>query len=141
MQKLKELERLKDIYKKFLEEIEAIEGSSAESNHVQVRGTCMEEPLLLDDMYSTSNFVVPTTSTSGRSPQHSMISPVKSHNPWSNYKGGVKARVTEGPGIYYLGVIDMLQEWNFKKKGERFLKTKFLRKDPEGLSAIEPVAY
>jgi len=64
-----------------------------------------------------------------------------SKSPWSNYRGGVKARVTEGPGIYYLGIIDMLQEWNFKKKGERCLKTTFLRKDGDGLSAIEPNKY
>merc|ERR1719494_1801447 len=61
--------------------------------------------------------------------------------PWSDYSGGVQARVTEGPGIYYFGIIDMLQDWNFWKRGERFLKTKFLRKNPDGLSAIDPLQY
>jgi len=38
-------------------------------------------------------------------------------------------------------VIDFLQEWNLKKRMERFAKTKLKNKDPAGLSAIEPIAY
>ena len=55
--------------------------------------------------------------------------------------GGMRARLVEGPGTYYIGIIDVLQEWNFKKKMERFLKMYFKRYDGDGLSAIEPVAY
>jgi hypothetical protein len=33
--------------------------------------------------------------------------------------GGVKARVIEGPGIYFFGIIDILQEYNTNKKLER----------------------
>merc|ERR1719494_1723023 len=60
---------------------------------------------------------------------------------WCDFSSGVPARITEGPGIYYMGIIDMLQEWNFWKKAEHFLKTKFLWKDPKGLSAIAPNLY
>ena len=40
-----------------------------------------------------------------------------------------------------MAVIDFLQDWNFSKKGERFIKTTLLGKDPDNLSAIEPIRY
>ena len=42
---------------------------------------------------------------------------------------------------YHLSLIDFLQDWNLKKRMERFAKTKLRNKDPAGLSAIEPSAY
>lgn len=51
------------------------------------------------------------------------------------------AAAVEGAGSFYLGIIDILQEWNWDKWLERFFKTVFLRKDGEGLSAIEPHQY
>lgn len=36
--------------------------------------------------------------------------------------GGMHATVVEGPGTYYMGIIDVLQHWNWEKKLERFLK-------------------
>jgi hypothetical protein len=41
--------------------------------------------------------------------------------------------------MYHIAIIDYLQEWNLNKKGERFIKTKVLLKNADGLSAIEPV--
>jgi hypothetical protein len=55
--------------------------------------------------------------------------------------GGMRARLVEGPGTYYIGIIDVLQEWNWNKKIERFLKIYFKRNDADGISAIEPAAY
>lgn len=55
--------------------------------------------------------------------------------------GGMRARLVEGPGTYYIGIIDVLQEWNFKKKMERFLKINVKRYDGDGISAIEPISY
>lgn len=52
-----------------------------------------------------------------------------------------RANTVVGPSIYYFGLIDVLQTWNMDKKLERFFKTKVLRKDPDGLSAIPPQAY
>jgi hypothetical protein len=51
------------------------------------------------------------------------------------------AAAVEGAGSFYFGVIDILQEWNWDKWLERFFKTIFLRKDGDGLSAIEPHQY
>ncbi|GLE03863.1 hypothetical protein PINS_up012774 [Pythium insidiosum] len=46
-----------------------------------------------------------------------------------------------GPGYYYIGIIDILQQWTTQKKLERFWKVTVQRADPDGLSAIDPVAY
>ena len=55
-------------------------------------------------------------------------------------EGGVQALLVVGPGTYYMGIIDILQKWDLNKKLERLAK-RLLRKDPDGLSAIEPNAY
>jgi len=65
----------------------------------------------------------------------------KSNNPCNDWRGGVQARVTEGPGIYYMGIIDMLQEWNLRKRLEHFLKTKILGQNSREISAVEPNWY
>lgn len=54
---------------------------------------------------------------------------------------GDNACAVEGPGRYYFSIIDILQEWNLKKKLERFVKIFFKRLDPQGISAMEPRAY
>ena len=46
-----------------------------------------------------------------------------------------------GNRVYHISLIDFLQEWNFSKKGERFMKTVLLGKDGPTLSAIEPNQY
>ncbi len=42
---------------------------------------------------------------------------------------------------YFMGIIDILQQWDGSKKRETFFKTFCLGKDPEGLSSMEPVHY
>jgi len=53
----------------------------------------------------------------------------------------VQARVIEGPGIYYLGIIDVLQEWDTSKKLERLAKVYLRCKSGDGISCVEPVYY
>ena len=48
---------------------------------------------------------------------------------------------THGNRIYHMAVIDFLQEWNLQKRGERFIKTTLMGKNPDNLSAIEPQRY
>jgi 1-phosphatidylinositol-4-phosphate 5-kinase len=55
--------------------------------------------------------------------------------------GGMHAAVVEGPGTYYMGIIDVLQQWNWEKKLERFFKIYFKWEDGDGLSAIPPSIY
>ena len=42
---------------------------------------------------------------------------------------------------YYMGIIDILQQWDGTKKRETWFKTYCLGKDPEGLSSMEPNGY
>lgn len=56
-------------------------------------------------------------------------------------EGGLRARYVEGPGIYYIGIIDILQEWNYQKRLERFFKVYFKFLDGDGISAIDSAAY
>lgn len=55
--------------------------------------------------------------------------------------GAMHAAVVEGQGTFYIGIIDILQEWNYDKWYERMFKMYALRKDGNGLSAMDPVSY
>ena len=46
-----------------------------------------------------------------------------------------------GPAIYYLGIVDFLQDWTTKKKIERAFKIYATRKDADGLSVMDPERY
>ena len=54
-----------------------------------------------------------------------------------------KLRATRviGPAYYYLGIIDMLQEWTWEKRLERFWKVTINGKDPDGVSCTPPGVY
>lgn len=54
---------------------------------------------------------------------------------------GYPARAVVAPCKYYVGVIDILQTWSWKKRLERFFKVNVLRQSAEGVSCIDPVAY
>jgi len=43
--------------------------------------------------------------------------------------------------VYYFGIVDFLQDWTFNKRVERNAKIYVMRKDPAGLSVMEPVGY
>lgn len=85
----------------------------------------------------TSNSVISRT-VSGLA--HS-VEPVNQDAFKRDAHGGMRARLVEGPGTYYIGIIDVLQEWNWNKKIERFLKMYVKRYDGDGISAIEPASY
>ena len=55
--------------------------------------------------------------------------------------GAMRAQVVDGPGSYYIGIIDILQQWNWTKRIERFFKVYIKRLDGDGLSAIHPKPY
>ena len=42
---------------------------------------------------------------------------------------------------YYFGIVDILQLYNFSKKIEHFTKTKVLKKDKNGISAVDEKTY
>merc|ERR1719458_944263 len=55
--------------------------------------------------------------------------------------GGIRARIIDSPGIYYIGIIDTLQEYSWKKKMETFLKAYIKRRSNKGISSVEPGLY
>jgi hypothetical protein len=55
--------------------------------------------------------------------------------------GGMHAGLVEGPGTYYFGIIDILEQWTWRKRMERWVKCYFRCLDPEGISAMAPAPY
>jgi 1-phosphatidylinositol-4-phosphate 5-kinase len=55
--------------------------------------------------------------------------------------GALHASVVEGPGTYYMGIIDILQEWNFWKKCENLTKRVFRCQNGDGVSCIPPKPF
>ena len=61
--------------------------------------------------------------------------------------GRAPSAVIEGDGseipiaTYYFGIIDILQEYNLRKKAEHLWKTQFMCQDKKGLSAVHPKEY
>ena len=49
--------------------------------------------------------------------------------------------VAGGEVVLFFGIIDLLQEWTLAKEAENFLKSKMLRRDGAGLSAVKPQPY
>jgi hypothetical protein len=50
-------------------------------------------------------------------------------------------QLSDGKTVLVIGLIDMLQPWNSSKKLESFLKSRIMRKNPKGISAVEPKLY
>ena len=65
----------------------------------------------------------------------------KTKDSFHSYAGGLRAEVMEGPGLYYMGIIDTLQVYNLSKKLENFAKVYILRDDANGISCVEPKKY
>ena len=55
--------------------------------------------------------------------------------------GGIGAVFVEGPAVFYVGVIDILQAYDFWKKLERFWKVVVCKKNGDGISCIKPHPY
>jgi 1-phosphatidylinositol-4-phosphate 5-kinase len=60
---------------------------------------------------------------------------------YRNRLGGMDATVVEGHAQYFMAIIDILKEWNFKSKAEHWLKVNVLRQDRKGISCQDPITY
>lgn len=60
---------------------------------------------------------------------------------YRDFHNGSQVNVIKGDGIYYMGLIDILQKWNLSKIFERLFKVLIKCKDSNGISAVEPVTY
>lgn len=55
--------------------------------------------------------------------------------------GGMNVDEVHGPGIYFMGLIDMLQQWNFRKRLEHVVRVYLLMQDRHGISVVNPRQY
>jgi hypothetical protein len=55
--------------------------------------------------------------------------------------GGMHAGLVEGPGTYYFGIVDILEQWTWRKHWERMFKVYFRCFDPDGISCMPPLPY
>jgi hypothetical protein len=51
------------------------------------------------------------------------------------------AKSVTGPAIYYMGIVDFLQDWTTRKKTERMIKMYCLGQEAEGISVNHPDPY
>lgn len=100
-----------------------------------------------DNKLKASTAAVPATPAAGTGP-YSVNAPVVGSASKLNFTsafkdpdGAMHAAVVEGQGTFYIGIIDILQEWNYDKWYERMFKKYVLRKDASGLSAMDPLNY
>ncbi|CAI5726204.1 unnamed protein product [Hyaloperonospora brassicae] len=69
-------------------------------------------------------------------------SPNETKKPLQQFtNGGMSVDEVHGPGLYYLGLIDILQQWNFRKRVERFIRVYILLQDRLGISVANPRQY
>jgi len=57
------------------------------------------------------------------------------------HRGGLRAVIVEGPGVYFAGIIDVLQAYTWEKWFENLFKTRVLLYSREGISCIRPDPY
>jgi hypothetical protein len=55
--------------------------------------------------------------------------------------GGIGAVFVEGPAVFYIGIIDMLQEYDVMKRIERAWKTRCRGLPSDGISVMAPISY
>jgi hypothetical protein len=60
---------------------------------------------------------------------------------FSQHRGGMRSVIVEGPGLYYVGIIDMLQKYTLSKRLENWFKTRLLCRPTDGISCIPPNSY
>lgn len=56
-------------------------------------------------------------------------------------QGGMSVDEVHGPGIYFMGLIDMLQPWNLRKRLEHFVRVYVFLQDRNGISVVNPRQY
>lgn len=88
----------------------------------------------------------PSGSRSGRDmPVQSPARRVRDYSPEEESSRQVVQNCRESHVVqrteYYLGIIDILQKWNWKKKFERFWKVRILGNDGDGVSCVCPTIY
>ncbi|OQR95942.1 phosphatidylinositol-4-phosphate-5-kinase (Pi-PIPK-D8/GPCR-PIPK) [Thraustotheca clavata] len=56
-------------------------------------------------------------------------------------QGGMGVEEVYGPGVYFMGLIDILQQWNMRKRIEHFVRVYIFQQDKLGISVVKPAVY
>ncbi|KAI9910569.1 hypothetical protein PsorP6_010344 [Peronosclerospora sorghi] len=83
-----------------------------------------------------TDFIQPNNQDCRRYPRGS-----NQRTPPLHHHGGISVDEVHGPGVYYFGLIDILQEWNFRKRVEHFFRVYVLCQDRHGISVTNPRQY
>ncbi|RHY61984.1 hypothetical protein DYB34_003374 [Aphanomyces astaci] len=59
----------------------------------------------------------------------------------SFHHGGMGVEQVYGPGVYFVGLIDILQQWNVRKRLEHFVRVYLCGQDRLGISVVAPHEY
>ncbi|CAK4663863.1 hypothetical protein LEN26_000627 [Aphanomyces euteiches] len=62
-------------------------------------------------------------------------------NPFQAHYGGMGVEQVYGPGVYFMGLIDILQRWNLRKRIEHFVRVYLCGQDKHGISVVNPKVY
>ncbi|RHY31211.1 hypothetical protein DYB32_003674 [Aphanomyces invadans] len=57
------------------------------------------------------------------------------------HHGGMGVEEVYGPGVYFMGLIDILQQWNMRKRVEHFVRVYLFGQDRLGISVVAPKEY
>ncbi|GMF25531.1 unnamed protein product [Phytophthora lilii] len=92
---------------------------------------------------TNSSFIRNRSSSSGNQPSRGgCYCSASSRKPVHHFaRGGMSVDEVHGPGLYYLGLIDILQQWNFRKRVEHFIRVYLLMQDRHGISVVNPRQY
>ncbi|OQR85479.1 phosphatidylinositol-4-phosphate-5-kinase (Pi-PIPK-D8/GPCR-PIPK) [Achlya hypogyna] len=55
--------------------------------------------------------------------------------------GGMGVEEVYGPSVYFMGLIDILQQWNMRKRIEHFVRVYVFQQDRLGISVVKPAVY
>ncbi|KAJ0411461.1 hypothetical protein ATCC90586_008510 [Pythium insidiosum] len=93
------------------------------------------------EYYVDTSDIVTSRNMSKGPQEESLFTQVATSGPQEESLFTQVATSVSGPSLYHFGIIDILQQWTFEKKMERFYKVQFKRKDPDGVSAMPPKPY
>lgn len=100
-------------------------------------------PVPVRASWGSSNGTGPDRSSSGSAPGYATPPPppptVKPFH--QAIQGGMSVDEVHGPGIYFMGIIDMLQPWNVRKRLEHFIRVYVFFQDKNGISVVNPRQY
>lgn len=115
--------------------------NNSSNNHTREQMDLERKYSVMSDNSSNSSYYDNSYESSSSGSRNRVNSSVATTAPHTSYFGGISADYVEGPGIYYMGIIDVLQRFDLSKKIERAIKTWFLCRPSHGISNVPPQLY